>query len=201
MEDDALSADRKRFGEVVEVSTTEFTVQCYRLYEAPPLGSLVQCGGDTPIYGIVSEVSTRSMDPARRPIPRGQNEETEESIYLANPQLGRLLHTEFRSTSVGHRPGGSIRRYLAPLPPRLHSFVYRSEGEELRAFSSSLEFIPLLLAAPVGSPDDVVASFLRQASESHDDPDRFLVDAGRELARLLGDRLQRLNNLLRRLSA
>ena len=42
-----------------------------------------------------------------------------------------------------------------------------------------------MLAAPVASPDDVAAAFLRQASVAHDDPEAFLVAAGRELAALL----------------
>ena len=189
-----------RFGEVIEASTTEFTAQCYRLYEAPPLGSLVRCADDSATYGIVCEVATRSMDPARHPIARGEQEETEEAVYLNNPQLNRLLSTEMRSVVVGHRSDGRVNRYLAPLPARIHSFVYHCRGEELQAFSRSLEFIPLLLAARVGAPDEVIASFLQRASPSHPDPERFLIAAGKELAVLLGGDLQRLNNLLRRLS-
>ena len=191
------SADR--VGEVVEATTTLFTTQCYRLYEAPPLGSLVRSGDDSPVYGIVSEVATQSMDPARHPIARGQDEDTEEGVYLSNPQLSRLLHTEFSSTVVGHQTDGRLRRYLAPLPPRIYSFVYQCSGEELRTFSTSLEFIPYLLAAPIGAPDDTIASFLRRASGHHPEPERFLIDAGKELAILLGDQLQRLNNVLRRI--
>lgn len=195
------SALTQRVGEVVEASTTSFTSQCYRLYEAPPLGSLVRCGDGGPIYGIVYEVSTRSMDPARHPIARGRDEETEEAVYLSNPQLSRLLLTEFRSLVVGHQTNGQLRRYLSPLPPRIHSFVHQCGDEELRGFSASLEFIPIILAAPmVSAPDDVVASFLRRASAAHPDPEAFLVRAGKELAALMGGQLQRLNNMLRRLS-
>ena len=189
-----------RIGEVVEASTAGFITQCYRLYEAPLLGSLVRSGDDTPIYGIIHEVATRSMDPARHPIPRGQDQDTEEAVYLSNPQLSRLLLTEFRSVVVGHQSDGGLRRYVAPLPPRIHSFVYRCPDDELQTFSSSLEFLPALLAAPIGAPDDVIASFLRQASASHPEPERFLVEAGKKLAVHLGGELQRLNNVLRRLS-
>ena len=66
-----------RAGEVIEASTTDFVAQCYELYDAPPLGSLVRTGSD-PIYGIVHGVATRSMDPARHPIPRGRDEDGEE---------------------------------------------------------------------------------------------------------------------------
>ena len=189
-----------RLGEVVEATTTEFTTQCYRLYEAPPLGSLVRSGDANPIYGIVYEVATRSMDPARHPIPRGGDEDTEEEVYLNNPQLNRLLLTEFKSMVVGYQSDGGLRRYLAPLPLRIHSFVYHCEGEELREFSDSLDFLPIILSAPISAQDDVIASFLRQASESHPDPQRFMIGAGKELAVYFAGQLQRLNNVLRRLS-
>ena len=200
MTDGAQPEPPERVGEVVDASTTEFTAQCYRLYEAPPLGSLVRCGDDSAIFGIVFEVATRSMDPTRHPIARGRDEETEEAVYLNNPQISRLLLTDFRSAVVGHRTDGNLRRFLAPLPPRIHSFVYRCNEEELRGFSDSLDFMPILFALPVSATDDVVAAFLRRASASHPEPERFLVDAGKELATLLGGQLQRLNSVLRRLS-
>jgi hypothetical protein len=191
---------RERFGEVVEASTTSFTTQCYRLYEAPPLGSLLRCGEDTHIYGIVHEVSTRSMDPARHPIARGEDEDTEDAVYRNNPQLSRLLLTEVRAIVVGYHSDGEVRRYLAPLPPTIYSLVYECSGEELRTFSSSLDFMPILLAAPIAAPEDVVTSFLRQASACHPDPERYLIDAGKELAALLVGNVQQLNHMLRRLS-
>ena len=201
MNEARLQGSNGRVGEVVAASTTTFTSQCYRLYDAPPLGSLVRGGDDSPIYGIVSEVSTSSMDPARHPIPRGQSEESEEAVYLSNPQLSRLLATEFESVAVGHYVSdGLLRRYPAPLPPRIHSFVYRCGEEEVRTFSESLEFVSTLLASPIGVVDEVLASFLRQAGACHPEPDRFLTEAGRELAVLLGGQIQRLNTVLRRLS-
>ena len=189
-----------RVGEVVEASTTEFATQCYQLYQSPPLGSLVRSGEQTTVYGIVHEVATRSMDPARHPIPRGRDEDTEEGVHLNNPQLNRLLLTEFRSIVVGYDSEGDIRRHLAPLPPRIHSFVYRCASDELEAFSSSLDFIPILLEASMAAPDEVIAAFLRQAGASHPEPERFSLAAGKELAGHLGGQLRRLNNLLRRIS-
>ena len=187
-------------GEVVEASTSDFGTQCHRLYDAPPLGTLVKSEGDSPIYGIVGEVTTQSIDPGRRTMAMGEDDDSGDAVYRRNPQLARLLTTEFRSIVVGHRENGTLRRYLAPLPPRIHSFVYRCPIEEVADFSDSMDFLPLLLASSVGSQDDVIASFLRRSSETHSDPETFLVDAGKELARALGAQLQRLNGILRRLA-
>jgi hypothetical protein len=187
-------------GEVVRASTTEFTSQCHRLYEAPPLGSLVRCGSDNTVYAIVGEVATQSLDPGRHTIAMGEDEETEAAVYERNPQLTRLLTTEFRCIVVGHRADGILRRYLAPLPPRIHAFVHQCSADEVLELSDSLDFMSLLLAAPVGSQDDMITAFLRQASLCHPEPRAFLVNAGRELATLLGGQVQRLNGILRRLS-
>lgn len=189
-----------RLGEVVEATTAEYTVHCYRLYDAPALGSLVRASGERPIYGVVCEVGTQSLDPGRRPIAMGEEAESEEQVYQRNPQLDRLLSTQFRSIVVGHRSNGRLNRYLAPLPPRIHSFVYSCDQEEVREFSASLDFLSVLLASPAGSPDDVVASFLRQASIAYPEPERFLLVAGKDLAALLGNQLQRLNSILKRIA-
>ncbi len=189
-----------RLGEVVEASTDHFMVHCYELYGAPPLGALVRCGAEGPVYGVVGEVATTSIDPGRRPIARGRDEDTEEDIYRNNPQLSRLLRTEFRALVVGHALDGETMRFLAPRPPRIHAFVYSCGADESQAFTSSLDFLTILLSAPVPSPDDVAASFVRQASLCHPDPHGFLVEAGRELAVLLGRDTLRLSGILRRLS-
>ena len=190
-----------RLGEVVVASTTGFTAQCHRLYEAPPLGSLVKCGSDLTVYGVVADVYTQSIDPSRHPTAMGESDDTEEAVYQRNPQLSRLLSTEFKAISVGYEQDGHVYRYLAPLPPRIHSFVYVCTGAELSDFTGSLDFLPVLLASAIGSPDDVVASFLRLASQAQPEPEGFLVRAGKELAPSLGGEFHRLNRILRRLSS
>ena len=200
-------SSERRLGEVVVASTVQITAQCYELYTAPPLGSLVQCrtsdgasDDDDAVFGIVFEVSTRSMDPGRRPIARGRDEDDEDAVYEANPQLSRLLSTEFNALVVGHRREGTLFRWLAPLPPRIHSFVYACSDDDLRDFSSALDFAPILLSAPIVATDDVLAAFLKTASAVHSDPSGFLVRAGRQLTPLLGGELQRLNGILRRIA-
>ena len=68
-----------RLGEVVETSTTGFTTQCYRLYEAPPLGALIRAGGPYPAYGVVHHVATQGIDASRKPVARGAEEASEET--------------------------------------------------------------------------------------------------------------------------
>ena len=189
---------RTRLGEVVEASSAEFTVHCYELHGGAPLGSLVRTE-DPEIYAVVRNVATLPLDPARRPVPRGQDEPDREAIYRGNPQLEKLLHTEFQATVVGYRSGNSIHQYLPALPSPIHAFVQACQPQEVRAFTERLAFFPLLLAGAPPLADEVAAAFLRQAAPAHDDPDAFLTTAGRKVARLLSRDLQRLNALLTRL--
>ena len=189
----------QRIGEVIEASTTEFTAQCYRLYEAPAVGSLVLCSEQTPVYGIVCEAITQSIDPGRAAIPRGMDAERESDVFGMNPQIERLLHTKFRAVIAGHREGHLVLRSPPLSPPRMYSFVRECDSAEIAEFSGSHEFLVTLLNAPVNAGDHVIASFLRQASATHADPHEYLVGAGKSLATSLTGQLQRLSGILRSL--
>ncbi|MEE8443568.1 MAG: hypothetical protein V3S37_07445 [Dehalococcoidia bacterium] len=188
-----------RLGEVVEATSTGFTVNCYNLFEAAPLGALVHTSGEAPVYAVVSGVETVPLDPTRKPVARGQDEPDQEAVYRSNPQLPRLLRTDFQATIVGHQGNGGIRYYLPSQPPRIHAFVYECEPQEMRAFTERLDFLPLLLTGAPPLTDEVAAAFLRQAATAHDDPNAFLLAAGRQVALRLSRDYQRLNTLLRSL--
>ena len=191
----------KRVGEVIEASTTEFTAQCYELYQSPPLGSLVKTQ-DLPaeLYGIVYNVSTTSLEPGRRPIARGKDETDEAAIYRASPQLSKLLRTEFNALVVGYRENKKLHHYLPPSPPRIHSFAYVCSLGEVKEFSQTFDFLNILLNArlPV-STEELISASLRQMSQAYEEPHNFLVAAGKELARLLGGEFNRLKAILGRI--
>jgi hypothetical protein len=195
----------EKIGEVIEASTGQFVAECYELHSPPSLGSLVKTSdGDVEIYGVVCNAATESVDPGRRPIARGKEEDTEEGIYRQNPQLSKLLRTTFDTLIIGHSVGAQRAvplHYLPPRPPRVHSFVYLCETDEVRRFTQSLDFLPILLATRAGAVDEIVSACLRQASCAHDDKRTFLIKAGKEVAVLLSGDLNRLNAILRRIRA
>jgi len=191
-----------KIGEVIESSTGQFVAECYELHSPPSLGSLVKTSdGDVEIYGVVCNAATESVDPGRRPIARGKEEDTEEGIYRQNPQLSKLLRTTFDTLIVGHSQGDELHHYLPPRPPHVHSFVYLCEPDEVCRFTQSLDFLPILLAPRAGAVDEIVSACLRQASCAHNDKRAFLIKAGKELAVLLSGDLNRLNAILRRIRA
>lgn len=188
------------FGEIVEASTTHLLAQCHRLYTAPSLGDLVCTEEDNTAFSVVADVSTKSIDPSRRPLAMSQGQDTVDDIYNRHPQISRLLSTEISLIVVAHKIDGQLFRYLSPVPPKIHAQVSICKLEDVRALTMSLEFLSVLVTSSVGSPDDVIAAFLRIASVSHPDPKRFLVDAGKNIATLLAGDVHRLNALLRRIS-
>ena len=191
-----------KIGEVIEASTGQFVAECYELHSPPPLGSLVKTSdGDVEIYGVVCNAATESVDPGRRPIARGKEEATEEGIYRQHPQLSKLLRTTFDTLVIGHGQGDALHHYLPPHPSRVHSFVYLCETDDVRRFTQSLDFLPILLGTRAGAADEIVSACLRQASCAHDDKRTFLIKAGKELAVLLSGDLNRLNAILRRIRA
>jgi len=191
----------QRVGEVIEASTTDFTAQCYELYQSPPLGSLVKTRDSAlELYGIVYNTATTSLDPGRRPIARGKDEATEEEIYRSNPQLLKLLKSEFGALVVGHKGNGKLCHYLPPRPARIHSFVYQCSPEEVKEFSQSFDFLNILLNAHLSvSTEELISACIRQMSQSYEDRHAFLVSAGKELAILLSGNLNQLKAILGRI--
>ena len=190
--------ETQRVGEIVEASTTDFVAQCYELYQSPPLGSLVKTKDElVEQYGVVYHATTASLEPGRRPIARGKDEPSEEEIYRSNPQLLKLLRSEFSALVVGHRQGDKLFHYLPPQPARIHGFVYLCSPEEVREFSQSLAFLNILIKTglPI-SAEELVAASLRQMSQVYEDRQKFLVAAGKELAILLGGDFNRLKAIL-----
>ncbi len=195
------TAELQRVGEVIEASTTDFVAQCYELYQLPPLGSLVKTGDQSvELYGIVYHAATTSIEPGRRPIARGKDEDSEEAIYRANPQLLKLLRSEFSALVVGHKSDDKLYHYLPPQPARIHSFVYLCSPDEVKEFGKSFDFLNMLINAHLPVPiDELIAACLRQMSQVYEDRQAFLVAAGKELAILLSGEFNQLKAILGRI--
>ena len=189
-----------RVGEVVEASTSGFVAQCYELHQPPPLGSLVRTkAGPIVVLGIVFNARTGSIEPGRHPIARGREEGEEGDIYKSNPQLVKLLRTDFEALVVGYRDD-LLHQYLPPAPAHIHSFVHLCDREEVEEFSGKLDYLEIILGSrTLLGADDLVGATLRYASRAHAEPRAFLVEAGRALASSLGGDLHRLNAVLKRL--
>lgn len=189
--------DSLYIGEVIESCTTEFVAQCRELHISPPFGSLVRVESQVPIYAFVYEITTHSIDPMRRPIAYGK---TEEELREEQPQIFELLKTDFKGLIVGYEMEGVVRQALPPAPPKLHSFVYECEIEEVRRFTDEFDYLRLISASTKGVKDELLIAACRYAWEAHDYDHAYLVALGKELSRLTKDDYDRLRSILRRIS-
>lgn len=193
-------AGERPFGEVVQSSISGFVAQCHRLEDPPVLGSLVTTNdGGTKIYAVVCNATTGSIDPGRRSMALGQGEAEEEGVYRSHPELAQLLRTDFEALIVGCQAESDVRYSLPPRPARIHAFVHAASTKQLCEFTAPLRFLHFLMNASAPTRDDALASCLRLASAAHPDPKAFLLQAGKELANLLGRDTPRLNIILRQL--
>ncbi|MQF95689.1 MAG: hypothetical protein FI731_08440 [SAR202 cluster bacterium] len=189
----------RRVGEVVESTSTSFVAQCYQLEGAPALGGLVRT--DSPdIYGVVGQVTTEPLDSARPVLARGEDAGSEEDVIRDNPQLARLLTSRFEVFIAGHVEDGAARQYLPPRPPRVHSFVYSCDVDEIARFTGSLDLLRLLLNCGAPHADEIVGACIRQAAPAHQEPEAFLLRACKTMAVELSADVARLNSILRRVA-
>jgi hypothetical protein len=192
--------EQTRIGEVIEACATGYSAQCYDLYQSPALGSLVMTHeSGREVYGVVHNVRTAGIEPGRRPIARGKDETDEEEIYRSNPQLAKLLRSEFEVLVVGYRHQEHILQYLPPNPARIHTFVYSCGPDRVTEFSASFDFLNILIKSHLEiSLEELVGACLRQMAQEYGDKRHtFLVAAGKELATLLSSDYGQLKAVLK----
>ena len=183
-------------GEVVETSLTGFVAHTYKLDDPPPFGGLVRVrdrSGATEIFGAVYHIATGGLDPGRRAATRGTGlpAQNDEQIYIDNPQLARLLKTEFGVLVLGcSKPTKGSRRsfsYVFPdYPPPLHYTVTLCSDQTLVEFTDDKSYLRAILEAPQVPAEELIAAILRRATRAREAAGRmFLVDSLRYLARNL----------------
>ncbi|HID06986.1 MAG TPA: hypothetical protein EYP10_07530 [Armatimonadetes bacterium] len=190
-------SDAEHVAEVIESCTMEFTAHCCELHGSPPFGALVRVESHPVVYGFVYEILTHSIDPMRRPIAYGKSEE---ELREEQPQIFELLRTDFKALIVGYEYENILRHALPPHPPRLHSFVYTCTRDEVRRFTTEFDYLRLILTFSRAIGDELLIATCRHAWDAHDRKNAYLVDMGKELARLVRDDYDRLRSILRRIT-
>jgi hypothetical protein len=117
-------------------------------------------------------------------------------------QQARLLPVEISALSVGYLRGDRYMHTLPPQPPISMAPIYSLSKEEIHAFTSKLDFIPLILSASQLPVDDLLVAALHQAAGARlaEEQRSFLLEAGRECARRLARDLSRLESVIYRLT-
>lgn len=148
------------------------------------------------VYGLLYDIHIDD-DPLVRQLVLADavSEET-----IRDQRTHRIAPVEMSILSIGYRDiDGTVRQALPPRPPISLAPLFLCNDAETYEITSRLDYLRLVLgAAGVPSEQLLAANLLRAAncrpkSEQYD----FLVEAGREAARLLSGDMARLDNLLR----
>ncbi len=187
-------------GEIMEANTTELTARCQKILEPPAFGSFVKIEepGGMAVFAVVYNTTTFSTDPTRRPDFQGK---TLERLLQEHPHYYDVLATDFSGLMIGYQENGSVRQYLPPRPPQMHSPVFYCANEDIRKLTRDLYFLrTILLPMNAKVPaDELVAAVIRHAASAGAGDFDFLVRAGKEVAMLLRSDYDRLCSILRRL--
>jgi len=184
----------------LRASTRGFAIGCVVMQpEIPAFGSLVraegQASGET-IYGLIYDVRVEDDPFVRQFIGANPPEEV-----VRDQRENRQVPIEVSVLAVGCGDGEGVRHCLPAQPPVTLDWLYQCSGEEIRDFTRRFDYFRLVLESRDVPTDELLAASLRAAAAARPENERqrFLVDAGRELVRLLAGDPTRLEGLLRRL--
>lgn len=194
----------QEIGRILCSSTVGFIAGCQATQpHIPPFGAFVKVSvnPDIEVLGLVYNISVTDDALARQLVSASKISD----ILLRDHRENRQAPIEVSALAVGFCSAAQVYQYLPPLPPPALGELHPCTDQEIIAFTEKLDYFCTVLNTSGQIPaDELLAASLRQASlcRGHGKPDReFLIRAGRELARLLGDDPMRLDGLLRRIRA
>ncbi|MCK4692159.1 MAG: hypothetical protein KAT23_00925 [Anaerolineales bacterium] len=154
--------------------------------------------GHSQVIGLIYDISIEDDEFARQMA-------TAESLspeQFSDHQYNRQVPVEFSALAIGYQRDDQFHYNLPPQPPLTLAPIRALTPAERMAFTQRLDFIPLILSAPNLPVDDLLTAALRQAAQDRSGGEcrRFLLQAGRECARLLDRDLSRLHVVVRGLA-
>ena len=197
-----MSNGNLRVGRVLRAGTRGFAIGCAVMQpDIPSFGSFVRAEGLAPgssIYGLIYDVSVEDDPFVRQFISADPPEEV-----VRDQRENRQVPIEVSVLAVGCRDDQGIRHCLPAQPPVTLDWLYQCNDEEIRDFTARFHYFRLVLEAREVPADELLAASLRVAAAARQEHEResFLIEAGRELARLLAGDPVRLEGLLHRLQS
>jgi hypothetical protein len=168
--------------------------------DVPIFGSFVKVKvqrGATDLIGLVYDIQIAD-DPFIRQLAL---QEAPDQVAVADQLEVRGVPIEVGVVAVGYRNGDRIFQGLPPQPPIMLNRIFICDDDEVRRFTARLDFLRLLLNSREVPADELIVACLRLAAQARPEAERrpYVLSVGRELARLLGADLVRLEALLGRL--
>lgn len=186
---------------VLRSSTTHFSAgtRLNQLTE-PAFGALVKSVGHfnpaEVTYGVITDIRIADDPLVRQMILADSlNEE-----MLLDQRLHRMAPIELEVLALGYlHANRHIIQAVPPRPPMGLDPVYLCDAEELVIFGSELTYIQLILENGEDlHTEQLLAAIIKLITAHLPDKDRYpyLVKAGREITRLLGGDVRRIENVL-----
>lgn len=199
-------------GRVLRASTSGFDcgIHSNKIDERHSFGAFVKvlvARGGAHAIGLIHAIKIVD-DPLVRELVMSANID---NSTLMDQRDNRMVPVETCVINVGYMlERQTMIHSLPPRPPLSLTEVELCSVEEVVAFTSSFDFFRLVLNAGDVSPDDLLATALRYAADDHyraaypregetaalERRYTFLVEAGRELARMLANDTRRLAHIL-----
>lgn len=188
-------------GRLLRSSTTGYVFGCsVPEPEVPLFGMFVKAPaqrGHSEAIGLIYDIAIEDDAFVRQMVAAPNLPEA----YIQDQRANRQVPIEVSVLAVGYRNGGGYVQSLPPQPPITLDRISSCSDGEVAEFTARLDYVRLILNSTEAPADELLAASLRWAADSRppESRERFLREAGRELARLLGRDLTRLENLLRRI--
>jgi hypothetical protein len=200
-----MSNGNLQVGRVLRAGTRGFAIGCAVMQpDIPAFGTFVRAEGLRPgsaIYGLIYDVSVeddpfvRQFISANPPdeVVRDQRENRQVPIEVSVLAVG--------ASQDGEDGGEHIYHCLPAQPPVTLDWLYQCTDEEVRAFTARFDYFRLVLETRDVPADELLAASLRVAAAARPEDERetFLVEAAREMVKLLASDPVRLEGLLHRI--
>ncbi|MCS7061722.1 MAG: hypothetical protein RMN25_11235 [Anaerolineae bacterium] len=197
------TARRAMIGRIIRANMRSFVFGT-RVPESdvPIFGALVKTRlthREATIFGLIYDIAVNEDDDGMTRMLSVAEDVREEDIAW---QRSRLIPLNVHVLCVGYREAnGLIRHQFPPQPPVALNEIECCTTEEIARFTERLDHFQLVLESRDAPCDELLAASISQAAAARPAGQRrsFVIECGRELARLLmGDTL-RLERIFRRI--
>lgn len=188
-------------GRLLRSSTNGFTFGCsVPEPEVPLFGSYVKVPAQqdqSEVIGLIYDIVIEDDPFVRQLIASPELPEA----YIQDQRQNRQVPIEVSVLAIGYRNRSGLFYGLPPQPPITLDHIRQCTPEEIIAFTKSFGHLRLVLHAREVPADELLVSALHQATIVRPAEERhyYLLQAGKELARLISDDLPRLETLLTRI--
>ena len=121
-----------------------------------------------------------------------------DELKLEQPQIFSLLRTEAYCIVLGHSEGGIFKPYYPPNHPTLHLQVEFADDKEIIEVTESFTYLLKTISCKDADGEELTAAALRKAASLRENRRQYLVEAGRELFKILDYDTQKLKSIMER---